>query len=339
MLARMTVVALGAVAMVLGGCSTGADDGVAGGGLATVEVLTTDLVATKSLAGEVAPAEQRALPNRAQGIVTALPEIGAVIDAGETLFVVNEQPVVLLLGDVPAYRTMALGDVGSDVEQLERGLVALGFDASEQVVVDGTFDEATEIAVGEWQGSLGIESSGVVELGRVAFSTEAVRVLKLLAAVGQPAMGAVLEVSSLSRMVLVRADADEAAEFLPIGGAVVLEISGAQARDGVVLNVRVAEGMPSDRERAVWVEIEAGEVATEILDGTPVRVRAERTEATDVLAVPVAALLALAEGGFAVERLEAGVPVVVSVETGAFAGGLVAISGEIGAGDVVVVPE
>jgi membrane fusion protein, multidrug efflux system len=118
-----------------------------------------------------------------------------------------------------------------------------------------------------------------------------------------------------------------------------LEIDG-EARDGVVLSVRAAEAMgASDRGRAVWVEIEPGEVAAAILDGATVLVRAERVEATDVLAVPVAALLALTEGGFAVERLEAGEPVVVPVEAGAFAGGLVAIAGEIRAGDLVVVPE
>jgi peptidoglycan hydrolase-like protein with peptidoglycan-binding domain len=247
----MVAVALGVVALVLGGCSTGGGDGSAEAELSTVEVVTTDLVATRSVGGEIAPAEQRRLPNRAQGIVTALPEVGALIDAGETLFVVNEQPVVLLLGEVPAYRTMGLGDVGSDVEQLERGLAALGFDAGDQVVIDRTFDEATALAVGEWQTSLGLESTGAVELGRVVFSPEAVRVLGASVAVGEPAGGAVLEVSSLSRVVLVRVDADVAAEFFPVGVSVGLEIDG-EARDGVVLSVRAAEAMgASDRGRAV----------------------------------------------------------------------------------------
>ena len=61
--------------------------------------------------------------------------------------------------------------------------------------------------------------------------------------------------------------------------------------------------------------------------------------ATGVLAVPVDALLALAEGGYAVERggrrrhRE-----LVAVEIGAFADGWVEVTGDLAEGDDVVVP-
>ena len=59
----------------------------------------------------------------------------------------------------------------------------------------------------------------------------------------------------------------------------------------------------------------------------------------DVIAVPVAALLALAEGGYAVEvDAGGGATRLVAVEPGFFADGLVEVSGGLEPGDRVVVP-
>ena len=61
-------------------------------------------------------------------------------------------------------------------------------------------------------------------------------------------------------------------------------------------------------------------------------------QAEDALSVPVEALLALAEGGYALERPDGSL---VGVETGAFADGYVAVtptSGDLAEGDEVVVP-
>lgn len=59
-------------------------------------------------------------------------------------------------------------------------------------------------------------------------------------------------------------------------------------------------------------------------DSGPVRVRLTSTARRGVLAVPVTALLALREGGYAVQTSEGRL---VAVKTGLFAGGLVEISG------------
>ena len=56
-----------------------------------------------------------------------------------------------------------------------------------------------------------------------------------------------------------------------------------------------------------------------------------------MLAVPVRALLALAEGGYAVERVTATGTELVPVELGAFADGYVQVTGTVAAGDTVVV--
>jgi hypothetical protein len=70
----------------------------------------------------------------------------------------------------------------------------------------------------------------------------------------------------------------------------------------------------------------------------PVTVRLTRETARNVLTVPVRALLALSEGGYAVEVRRANSKRhLVGVELGAFADGSVAITGRIRPGDRVVV--
>ena len=72
---------------------------------------------------------------------------------------------------------------------------------------------------------------------------------------------------------------------------------------------------------------------------SPVDIEVISEKATDVLAVPVDALLALAEGGYAVqvERTD-GTARFVAVDIGKFADGLVAVSGDLSEGDRVLVP-
>ena len=86
---------------------------------------------------------------RLSGTVTALPAVGDVIRRGGRLYAVDGEPVLLMYGAVPAYRTLAegVGD-GRDVEQLERNLAALGYDPG---TVDEDFTDATAAAVAAWQ--------------------------------------------------------------------------------------------------------------------------------------------------------------------------------------------
>ncbi|HKA02679.1 MAG TPA: hypothetical protein VKD67_00070, partial [Acidimicrobiales bacterium] len=73
------------------------------------------------------------------------------------------------------------------------------------------------------------------------------------------------------------------------------------------------------------------------LDDAPVTINFTRSSAKGVLAVPVRALIALAEGGYAVERVTGTGTEFVPVKLGAFADGYVEITGSVAAGDTVVV--
>ena len=70
------------------------------------------------------------LPKRtsetAGGAVTSLPALGTTVARGETLYALDGRPTVLLIGTVPAYRALREGDSGPDVAQLQANLVALG---------------------------------------------------------------------------------------------------------------------------------------------------------------------------------------------------------------------
>jgi hypothetical protein len=64
------------------------------------------------------------------------------------------------------------------------------------------------------------------------------------------------------------------------------------------------------------------------LDQATVDVAFTASQREDVLTVPVAALLALAEGGYGVQVVDGATTRVVAVETGMFASGRVEVSGD-----------
>ena len=62
---------------------------------------------------------------------------GDRVDCGGVLYRVDDRPVVLLCGTIPAYRALHLGVKGRDVRQLNRNLHQLGYDADAHVRIDG----------------------------------------------------------------------------------------------------------------------------------------------------------------------------------------------------------
>src|SRR5262249_36486992 len=109
--------------------SAGAGNGAAA---ATATIARRSLAARTSLNGTLGYAGDYTIAAQGHGTLTWLPAAGQVIRQGEVLYRADGQPVVLLYGSTPAYRTLAEGaqasDVtGADVAQLNRDLVALGY--------------------------------------------------------------------------------------------------------------------------------------------------------------------------------------------------------------------
>ncbi len=172
----MPLGALGLVALVIGGLlgaelpasSKGASQPAKSSGAASVQ--RRDLVATDTESGTLGYAHQQTVYNRLTGTITWLPAVGRVVDPGQTLYKVDNGPVVLFNGTTPAYRTLSSGvSDGPDVQELNQNLVQLGFDPSRQISVDQTWQSATTAAVDRWQAALGETQTGTVTLGQIVF--------------------------------------------------------------------------------------------------------------------------------------------------------------------------
>jgi hypothetical protein len=108
--------------------------------------------------------------NAAGGVVTSVEvEPGEMVTAGDVLFTVGLRPVVVAVGSVPMFRSLAVETEGPDVAQLQQLLSELGHFGGE---VDGLFYSATRTAVRAWQEELGVASTGVVEVGDIVFVPE-----------------------------------------------------------------------------------------------------------------------------------------------------------------------
>jgi peptidoglycan hydrolase-like protein with peptidoglycan-binding domain len=122
------------------------------------------------------------IANRRNGTVTGVAEPG-VFEQGDIVYWVDAEPVVLLYGDVPAYRAMRdlrTNMEGEDILQLEIALTDLGYDSSSSVTVDGEYTQNTEEMVERWQEDIGADADGAVDLGEVIFSSGSIEVTEFL---------------------------------------------------------------------------------------------------------------------------------------------------------------
>lgn len=161
-------------------------------GETTTEVTRRTLTESSTVDGTLGYGSTLELYDRLAGTFTWLPAVGAVIGRGKTLWRVDNLPVVLMYGSVPAYRTLrqGVGD-GPDVVELNVNLIDLGYDPYGAIADDEDFSEATAAAVRRWQRAEGLPQTGEVELGRVVFAPGARRVTAVHVALGQDPPGGV----------------------------------------------------------------------------------------------------------------------------------------------------
>ena len=347
LLARRSVLGLlgGSAVAVLGGATTvrflsGADPVAAQEAAppppTTTPVSRRDLVVNAELDGRLGYGEAVEVPAQRTGTVTWQPEAGSIVEPGGVLWRTDDRPVVLVRGDLPAFRTLASGVEGADVGQLQVFLIEQGHLALEDVDGEQEFDSATVRAVRAWQEALGLRETGRVELGDVVFWPEPVRVAEQLAAPGAPSGGAVISATSTDQAVRLDVATDDLS-LVAAGDQVQVELPDGSTVPGTVASVgRVATAAEQGGDPTVPVVVEL-DAPAEQFDEAPVTVLVEREAARDVLAVPVAALVALAEGGYALERVaDDGTTSLVGVEIGTIVDGIVEVTGDIAEGDTVV---
>jgi multidrug efflux pump subunit AcrA (membrane-fusion protein) len=294
---------------------------------ATAQVTRQDLTDTKTVSGQLGYGAQSSV-NGQGGTVTWLAGVGTIVERGKPLYKADELPVIALYGTVPMYRDLKPGNKGIDVQQLEDNLRALGFTG---FTVDSEYTDTTAQAVKRWQAGLGLPKTGTIDRGRVVFVPEAVRIAEWKGQIGAPAAGGVLSYTGGAKV--VTADLDAADQRLAkLGDKATIRLPDSRTAEATVTAVGTVasggtpkSGSDADPPKVKVTLSVADQKALGTLDGAPVDVNLAAEQHKDVLTVPVAALLALAEGGYGVQVIDAAGNRIVPVETGMFASGRVEV--------------
>ena len=326
--------------------------------VATVAVVRTTLTTTTQLSGTLGFAGSFTVTDQLPGTVTALPPPGAVITRGHALYEVDGASVYLGYGSRPAWRAFARGMTpGPDVLELEQNLAALGFGT--YLTIDQNFDWYTEQAIRDWQQATGQPITGRVELGRIAFAPQPLRIISDQAVPGAPAMpGQPVLAASSPDVVVTLAVPVTQTDLIHRGDRVTVTLPAGTSATGRVVDVSAVAAAASGGNQSsapqpgggqqqqqatvpATVALDHPAVAAN-LDQAPVTVNVIDRQVTGVLAVPVTSLVALAGGGYAVWVRSGDARRLVAVTPGLFADTLVAVSSvgavELRVGDLVEVP-
>ncbi|OPG09712.1 hypothetical protein B1R27_04775 [Streptomyces sp. GKU 895] len=335
--ALLVVGVSGAGAVVWSGAHSGGDTEAAVPlRVRTATVTRTDLSDSRTLPGTLGFGRAHVLKGTGQGVVTALPKPGARAVRGQALYRVDDRPVPVFFGATPFFRTLSKTGVrGHDVSVLGENLRALGYDTGP---VGASRDDGEEFTPGlaaalkRWQHDTGQDATGTLVPGRAVVLPGAVRIDAVQAQVGDPADAPLLTYTSAAKSVTVPVEATDVGTIkagakaqitLPDGRSVMgtVRALGRTVQGGGAQEAAAQTG-PATVDVSV-VPDRAADVGA--LDAAAVQVRFDTTARKGVLAVPVSALLALREGGYALQRPDG---TLVAVRTGMFAGGLVEVSGK-----------
>lgn len=335
--------ALGALLAVaaLGGCDSVRRPVPAGPSVAFTTVVRTDLAATLALDGTLGYGVERPVKGGGPGRVTWLPAAGAVVSRGDALFRVDDRPVTLFYGTTPLFRPLDTpGLVGRDVKTVADNLSALGYSVGRRPTVagspspvkvrpgDAVLTPALVAAVTRWQRHLGLPPTGVLQVGDAVVLPQQVRISGVTAQLGDDATAPVVSVTTPAKVVTVQVEAVEA-DSVRAAATVTVTLPDGSTTPGHLTDLGRIAGVPDGSGAGTRPQLTAtitidDPTAIRSLDAAPVRVQFAVQARRGVLAVPVGALLALSEGGYA---LQTDRNTLVPVTVGLFAKGMVEVSG------------
>ena len=331
--------------------------------LAPIAVQQRDVNVYTDFAGTLGYGDTVGVRSPASGVVTAVPATGTDLTRGQELFAVDSQPVALLYGDLPIWRSLSSSSSdGPDILQLETNLAALGYTANGRMTVDEHFSYYTGVALKAWETAMGFSSpnttfdsseavylpgtvrvDSVVTRGTVATNATEVLTVAVTGDVADSVVGdhGVTSTSTATQEVALQVTTTDQSLFSD-GLAVQVELADASTVAGTVSSVgTTVKRSGSGPNSTLYVDVSVAipnEPAGGLIEG-PVTVHVPSQSAKQALMVPVRALVALAEGGYAVQRQAAdGTLSYVGVETGLFSDGWVQVTGKLAAGDMVMVP-
>ncbi len=323
--------------------SKDSSEAIAAQQLSTAEVRKGDLSEERDFTSKVTFGDAFDAPVALTGTITSQHSVGSVVGFGESLISVNNKPVFLAEGATPLYRDLFRTNTktkdefgvkvqhmeGDDVRQLQAFLNTTRA-ADKQLEIDGVYGTTTEKAVKAWQKSVGFGPSGRIDSSQLVFSPGPVRIAS------ESRVGATfskLQISAAEAVATIDTN-NRDRSALPVDSNVVIELPDGARLVGLVTKQKQ---VVKEDGSTVWR-------TTVTADGTfPGNVTSTKVIATivvakDVIHAPVGALIALAEGGFAVEVSNSGTTSLVPVEVGEVLDGRAEVRGEVKPGDMVVVP-
>jgi membrane fusion protein (multidrug efflux system) len=301
-----------------------------------------DLQGTSKVAGTLAYTDPVDLQSGLGGVVTWLPAAGSQIGQGQPLYTVNDQKAYLLHGSLPAWRAFSSGmDDGPDVKQLEVALAILGYFAG---TPDEHFSWSTSQAITAWQKATQQEQTGDIPLGVVLFQPTDVRIAQLKTTVGgQVGPGApIASITALTKEVQVQLKLTDQ-QLAKQGGHVQVQLPNGKSAQATIQSVGVPTPQtPSDPNSTTIIPVVVTLDDPSAADGfqqASVVVTFPTETKKNVLSVPLAALIALPGGKYGVQIVNAaGAVHSVPITTGMFAGDRVEVTGDVKAGQKVLVP-
>jgi hypothetical protein len=311
--------------------------------VSTATVTRRTMQSTEEFDGTLGYSGEGVIIGGLSGVYTRLPSVGDILDLGDEIYEVDgDRASYLLYGERPAWRPMSRDSSnGADIRQLEESLKSLGL-LGKGVTPDRAFGARTADAVRRWERRTSQDRDGDIDAGQVTFLPGPARVTDVVPELGSAARpgSVVARTSGTDLVVTVDLEADRR-DIIELGDTVSVELPDESRSPGTVVEIdSVAQVREAGAEPTVEVTIElADDADTGDLDGAAVTVYVVRQTRSNVLSVPVDALLALREGGYALEVVDAdGGSHLVAVEVGLFDDDGVAVRGDIEAGDAVVVP-
>jgi len=330
--------------------------------LTTVAAERRDVTLYTDFAGSLGYDETATVSARTAGVVTSVATEGTDLARGNVLYAIDSEPVALLYGELPEWRTLSTSSVdGPDIMQLETNLAALGYTASGHMTVDDDFTYYTGVALKAWETDLGMSSpdasfdaaeavflpgpirvDSAVTRGTVAAEGTEILTGAIVDRVTDEVVGdhGVTSTDSPTQAVTLAVSTSDQSAFSE-GLAVEVVLADGTIVPGVVSSVaqiarRLSQSPSSELAVDIVVSV-TGDPAT-LIEG-PANVRVTDETVTGALMVPVRALVALLEGGYAVEAKDAdGTTHYVGVTTGVFDSGWVQVTGDLSEGHLVVVP-
>ena len=314
--------------------------------VSTATVTQRTIESTEEFSGTHGYAGEGVIIAAMNGTYTDLPEVGDILTLGDKIYEVDgTNTSYLMYGKRPAYRPLDIDSTnGPDIKQLEASLYEIGFPNTlgKNFKPDWNFKAKTEEAVEKWQKRTNQAQDGRIEMGEITFVPDDVRITQVLPELGSRAQaGQVLAYTSDTDLVVTLDLEADRRDILDAGDEVSVELPNGTDVAGKVKEISsVAQTLQGASEPTVEVTIKLADIgAVGDLDGAEVEVSVVRETRPDVLTVPVDALLALREGGYALEMVsDDGSTYLVAADVGLFDDYGVEVSGNFNAGDSVVVP-